>query len=142
MSTAFFNMMKSSFRINTVEILIFMFQSVPGLAWLNRLPTRRRRMIFNTHAVLHRASENIIEGKKAEIMQEFKEQNLSALQQSSFNDDEAKAKDLLYLMIKANMATDVKASEKLDNAELLGQMTTLLLAGESSFAWIAGKRAH
>jgi cytochrome P450 len=126
-STAFFNMMKTSTRLSSLDIIFFILQSIPGMGWISRVPTPRRQMILATHKILHRVSEKIIETKKREIKEEFAAQNLSEMDKSGYD---AKAKDLLYLMIKANMATDVKASEKLDNAELLGQMTTLLLAGE------------
>lgn len=124
-------MLKQSTRFTYLDFLTFVFQSIPGLAWIGRLPTARRRMILSTQKVLHRTSEGIIERKKKEIQQEFKAQNLSSQEEKSFLEDAHKSKDLLYLMIKANMARDVKPSERLDNEELLGQMTTLLLAGES-----------
>lgn len=44
----------------------------------------------------------------------------------------APGKDLLHLMMRANMAHDVSPKEKLDDAELIGQITTLLVAGHET----------
>lgn len=43
-------------------------------------------------------------------------------------------KDLLFSMMRSNLSTDLTDSERMTNAELLGPMTTLLLAGHETTA--------
>ncbi|UZJ57204.1 hypothetical protein CBS101457_006524 [Exobasidium rhododendri] len=133
-STAFGNMMRTTVSFTPLIFLQFVLQSIPGLGWIRFLPTKRREVILNTHEVLQRASKRIITRKRVEIQEEINLQGAVSTQvnEKSFFENGAKSKDLLYLMMKANMAKDVKKSEKLDDAELLGQMTTLLLAGHET----------
>jgi cytochrome P450 len=133
-STAFGDMMRTTVNFTPLAFLQFVLQNIPGLNWIRFLPTKRRQVILKTHEVLQRASQRIIARKRAEIQSEIDSQGgvSTTLNEKSFFENGSKSKDLLYLMMKANMATNVKNSEKLDDAELLGQMTTLLLAGHET----------
>lgn len=124
--------MKTTVNFTPLVFLQFILQSIPGLSFIRFLPTNRRQVILDTHRVLQTTSQQIITRKRQEIQDEIKSQSVSSTDEKNFFEDGSKSKDLLYLMMKANMAKDVRASEKLDDAELLGQMTTLLLAGHET----------
>jgi len=51
-----------------------------------------------------------------------------------------KGRDLLSVLIKANMATDIQDSEKMTDEEVMGQISTMLLAGHettsTSLTWL------
>lgn len=130
LSEAFAKMMRESVALSPLMFLQLVLQNIPGLMWMRLIPTKRRTTMISTHAILQSTSQNIIERKRKEIQEEIKGQSVSLQDEKSFFEDGSKSKDLLYLMMKANMARDVRMTEKLDDAELLGQMTTLLLAGE------------
>ena len=123
--------MKKGLHFSVVDLIQAVIQTVPGMGWIGRLPTPRRQSILNAHAILRRTSDRIIERKKKEVQEDLELHNLSMRKRKTWAKDDSKAKDLLYLMIKANVAAEVQPGQKLDNAELLGQMTTLLFAGES-----------
>lgn len=46
-------------------------------------------------------------------------------------------RDLLSVLVKANMATDLKENERMSDGEMIGQITTMLLAGvfQPSQSW-------
>lgn len=113
-------------------------QGQPGLQWIQYLPSKRaeqRKALYN--AVMGSA-QKIIAAKRAEISKESeaigaKGEKLSkAVFDEDLNSTSISGKDLLHLIIRANMASDVKQSEKLDDEELLGQMTSFLLAGHET----------
>lgn len=93
-----------------------------------RIPqrTETNRKAEQAQAVMRRIGMGLLEEKKAAIL---------AMQQEKGRDIERKdvaGKDLLTLLIKANMAADVPESHRLSDEEVLGrkyfsfELTTLL----------------
>ncbi|PWN54019.1 cytochrome P450 [Violaceomyces palustris] len=109
--------------------------SLPYLGWIRSIPTERQKIITQAYKKLEMVSLNLINRKKAEIQKE-----MQGLSKADFDEKEghydatgvARGKDLLHLMMRANMAEDVSEKEKLSDNELLGQITTLLLAGHET----------
>lgn len=65
------------------------------------------------------------------------DQRLSAVEQAGLRekaDFEGDQKDLLGVLVRANRATDLKPDQRLTRPELLGQLTTFLVAGHETTA--------
>jgi len=140
-AAAFNTMMSATVDIGLVQILQFYLQTLPGMAWVRDLPTQRQRLMRATYAVLERSSQRIIAEKREAIAAELREAAGESEKQASgktftkgaFEDARSSSgRDLLHLMLRSNMASDIKDSERLSDAELLGQLTTLILAGHET----------
>ena len=115
----------------------------PGLGWIGKLPTKRQRDGQIAYNELFQISLGIINRKRAEILKEIEGEVAArggkpgaAFTKADF-DEKPEAhttagKDLLHLMMRANLAADVSPKEKLQDHELVGQITTLLLAGNET----------
>lgn len=135
---SFRSLMKMVSSISIFEIILIGLGRVKGFAWTVNIPTKRRKVIFEARTSLDQTGKSIIETKRNEILTELKEAKNKdgTYNEKSFFDEQeeskGKAKDLLYLMMKANMAPGVRESERMSDAELLGQITTLLTAGHET----------
>lgn len=135
---SFRSLMRMISSVSISEILLVSLGRIKGFAWTVNIPTARRRVIFNSRVALDQTGKSIIETKRREIqaeMQEAKNSDGTYNEKAFFDEQEeskGKAKDLLYLMMKANMAPGVRDSERMSDAELLGQITTLLTAGHET----------
>lgn len=135
---SFRSLMRLVSNISILEILMVALGRIKGFGWTINIPTKRRRVIFDARASLDQTGKSIIDSKRKEIvteMQEAKKSSDTYNEKTFFDDQEeskGKAKDLLYLMMKANMAPGVRESERMSDAELLGQITTLLTAGHET----------
>ncbi|KAG8855329.1 hypothetical protein FRB96_007127 [Tulasnella sp. 330] len=101
--------------------------------WLKLIPTERGRMTKRNKAVMDRVGRKLVEEKKAALLQKKND----GVQLQSKN---VAGRDLLSVLIKANMASDIMDSEKMTDEEMMGQITTMLLAGHettsSSVTWL------
>ncbi|PWY98709.1 cytochrome P450 [Testicularia cyperi] len=155
LGNAFNSLFKASMQITLARFLQLFISSYPGLGWLQRLPTKRQRTVTAAFKQLESVSMQIVEGKKREIREEMRTEVEmrggnkggkagAGFTKADFDEKDtsgtlrkdgvgvAAAKDLLHLMMRANMADDVHPREKLDDSELIGQITTLLLAGHET----------
>lgn len=123
-------------------IRIFL-QTRPGLGWIRSLPSARSDLRKRLYTAFARSANKIIEEKRKQIRAEFAASGASTNEKEGFSkaafDEEMRhsngdssTKDLLHLTMRANMASDTKPSEKLDDVELIGQMTTFILAGHET----------
>ncbi|EJF57472.1 cytochrome P450 [Dichomitus squalens LYAD-421 SS1] len=93
--------------------------------WLNLFPDERLRNLIEAQKVMRRVARQLIEDKKAAI-------------KASSEDDEhvgrgsVHGRDLLTLLIKANMASDIPVDQRLSDDEVLSQIPTFLLAGHET----------
>ncbi|KAN0061905.1 hypothetical protein ACQY0O_005900 [Thecaphora frezii] len=154
-SRTFNELMASLSKIGALRLMQLFLSNFPGLGWIRNLPTKRQRAIERTYAELERVSNDIVARKRREIQGEMLEEKkqrdhgpgltASKMTKADFDQrDETDAafrgdgatvsagKDLLHLMMRANMAADVSPREQLDDVELIGQITTLLLAGNET----------
>lgn len=113
-------------ELSTAVFLIL--SEKPGMSWLRKLPTRRNLLIRSAQKTVENHAREIVNNIRNEILAE--NQGMS----KDLFDDESSPKSLIYRMIRANMATDLKPSERMSNSELMGQMTTLIIAGHETTA--------
>ncbi|KAG8855330.1 hypothetical protein FRB96_007128 [Tulasnella sp. 330] len=96
-------------------------------------PTERGRITRKSMAVTDRVGRKLVEEKKAALLQEKNDE--ASLQQKN-----VAGRDLLSVLIKANTTPGLKSSEKMTDEEMMGQITTMLLAGHettsSSTMWL------
>lgn len=130
------------FRANTggrlSQFLVQYLQKQPGLQWMRYLPSRgdtTRKELYNA---MRDSALKIVAAKRAEIRKEREALGATdeKLSKAVFDEDlktsSSDAKDIVHLIMRANMASDVKQSERLDDDELMGQMTSFLLAGHET----------
>ncbi|KAI8989048.1 cytochrome P450 [Trametes punicea] len=104
----------------------------PILRWI---PTQRGRKAMSAIRVIRRIGRELVEQKKAEIMRETSEKHLDGIERKDLQ-----GRDLLTLLIRANMANDVPESQRLSDEEVIGQIPTFLIAGHettsNSTTWV------
>ena len=74
---------------------------------------------------MQRIGMQILKEKKAEILRESKENN------GEIGKKDLQGRDLLTLLLKANMATDIPDSQRLTDDELLARASSLPLTSYS-----------
>ncbi|KAG8928188.1 hypothetical protein FRC02_007264 [Tulasnella sp. 418] len=98
------------------------------------IPTKRTRDIAAAREVLNRVGTKLINDKRAAVLAEMSHSS------GEIERKNIAGKDLLSVLIKSNMATDVKASSRMDDVEVLAQISTMLIAGHettsTSVVWL------
>lgn len=97
----------------------------PGLKWLRYLPSDRNRRLKESQNVVREHAAKIIDKMRQDILAENKD---------GVTSDVMKPKSVISRMVRANMATDLKPSERMSNEELMGQVTTVIIAGHETTA--------
>ncbi|KAG8990152.1 hypothetical protein FRB93_003318 [Tulasnella sp. JGI-2019a] len=92
---------------------------------LKLIPNSRRSTENRSREVMDRIGLQLVEEKKVALSQE----NGDVRELKSKN---VEGRDLLSVLIKANMASDVKESARMTDHEMIGQITTMLLAGQDT----------
>lgn len=91
---------------------------------LRILPVKQEREFAYAKSVMRRIGSQLITEKKAQILNS----NTSGeVEKASIQD-----RDLLSLLIRANMAKDLPESQQLSDEEILGQIATFLAAGHDT----------
>lgn len=147
LGNAFATLFKMTLKIDLWRFMQLYLSSIPFLGWVENIPNKRKQATQNAYAKVEEVSMKIVEAKKKEIRQEmqaeveargagksggFTKADFDEKETASNGSGNASGKDLLHLMMRANMAADVSPKEKLDDAELIGQITTLLIAGHET----------
>lgn len=101
----------------------------PGLKWLRYLPSDRNRRLRDSQNVVREHATKIIDRMRKEILAEN-----ATMSKDGFASDILKPKSVISRMVRANMATDLKPSERMSNEELMGQVTTVIIAGHETTA--------
>ncbi|KAH9894821.1 cytochrome P450 [Cubamyces lactineus] len=96
---------------------------------LSLIPNKRRKSMASAAAVIKRVGMQLVAERKAAILREASEKHKDGVERKDL-----KSRDLLTLLIKANMAKDVPESQRLSDEDVLGQIPTFLLAGHESTA--------
>lgn len=87
-------------------------------------PSKRNKLLDHSHATTQRVGRDLVARKKAE---------LKALQGGgNIEKDTNVGKDLLSLIVKANMAADLPANQRLTDQEIIDQVSTFILAGSET----------
>lgn len=108
LANAFHEMFNADGRMSIMSIIQF----VVPLARV--IPTRRMRTQKRALAIQQRIGNALIQKKKDAVLS---------------GNAEKEGKDLLSLIVRANMDPDLKATQKMTDEEVLGQITTFFLAG-------------
>ncbi len=129
-------------KIDILRFLQIYLSNFWFLRWVDKIPSQRKRATEGAYKILEEVSQQIVDRKKQEIRGEMAAEvqarstnGAGGYTKADFDEKDTSSsggKDLLHLMMRANMAADVSAKEKLDDAELIGQITTLLIAGHET----------
>lgn len=87
-----------------------------------RIPSERGRQVGRARDVMHRIGLQLVKDKKAAILAE----------KSGMEKKDLQGRDLLTLLLKANMATDIPDSQRLSDEDVLAQVPTFLVAGHET----------
>ncbi|KAG9018779.1 hypothetical protein FRB90_009783 [Tulasnella sp. 427] len=118
---AFMDLFAPNQEINGVAMFAAM---IPGL---RSIPTERGRVVKQSKAVMERVGLQLVKEKRAAIIAASKSEE--GLEKKTVG-----GRDLLSVLIAANMATDVKESERMSDEEVSGQIRTMLIAGHETTA--------
>ncbi|KAL7411750.1 putative cytochrome P450 [Mrakia frigida] len=95
------------------------------------IPSKRAKVTKESLGILNRVASEMVAEKKAAVL---------ALSDGKVEKGDLLGRDLLTLLVRANMASDLPPSQTLSDAELAAQITTFLLAGfetsSTSLTWI------
>ncbi|KAI0644488.1 cytochrome P450 [Trametes meyenii] len=94
---------------------------------LKLFPSKRLTAALESSATLRRVGTQIVAERKAAILREMSEKHQDGVERKDL-----KSRDLLTLLIKANMAKDVPEDQRLSDADVLGQIPTFLIAGHET----------
>ncbi|OCH85826.1 cytochrome P450 [Obba rivulosa] len=92
------------------------------------LPRRRNKPVSNAHRIMRRIGAQLIEEKKREILEEAASHGPGAAPSRQ----DVRGRDLLSLLIKANMAKDVPEGQRMSDEDILAQVPTFLVAGHET----------
>ncbi|CDO71507.1 hypothetical protein BN946_scf184910.g6 [Trametes cinnabarina] len=94
---------------------------------LSVIKDARARRIAHAKEAMKRIGSDLIAQKKAEILRES-----SGKKNANVGRQSLQGRDLLTLLIKANMATDIPDSQRLSDEDVLAQVPTFLVAGHET----------
>lgn len=140
LGNAFQTLFRLTLKIDLFRFLQIYLSNFSFLRWVDKIPSQRKRLTEGAYKILEEVSQQIVDRKKQEIRGEMAAEvqarsNGGGYTKADFDEKDSSSsggKDLLHLMMRANMAADVSPKEKLDDAELIGQITTLLIAGHET----------
>ncbi|KAI0083795.1 cytochrome P450 [Irpex rosettiformis] len=112
----------ASLKISTFSAVIGFLQAFVPL--LRIFKTKNQRLIEEAQRVMRRIGMQLIAEKKASI--------LGTGEQKKIGRKDVVGRDLLTLLIKANMATDIPESQRLTDEEVLAQVPTFIVAGHET----------
>ncbi|KIP05287.1 hypothetical protein PHLGIDRAFT_119937 [Phlebiopsis gigantea 11061_1 CR5-6] len=105
------------------QLFGFLQGMLPPLRLIRTEHTRREAAAL---AVMQRIGRQLIAEKKAALLADAREKGRGVRRRDVAD------RDLLTLLIKANMATDIPESERLSDEEVLAQVPTFLVAGHET----------
>ncbi|KAF8645783.1 hypothetical protein AX16_007578 [Volvariella volvacea WC 439] len=115
LNEAFAALFRSGQRL---RLLPFIRGLVPALRWL---PTERSTESKKAHATMNRIARHLLQESKVAV----------ADNKGSLNDKNQR-RDLLSLLVRANMATDLPESQRMDDEDVMAQVPTFLVAGHET----------
>ncbi|KAI0672480.1 cytochrome P450 [Trametes maxima] len=87
------------------------------------------RRVDRAREVMRRIGSELIQEKKTQIQRELAENKSGG---SSLERKDVQGRDLLTLLLKANMATDIPDSQRLSDEDVLAQVPTFIVAGHET----------
>ncbi|KAE8250685.1 hypothetical protein A4X13_0g4493 [Tilletia indica] len=123
-------------EVDLVQALTIILSENKGFKWLRKIPTKANRSLKHSRQVTQVEARRIVAKGKAEVQAEMAQ--MGTTDKSAFDEGSiaglGSSKSIFNRMIRANMATDVKESERLSDHELEEQLITLILAGHETSA--------
>ncbi|KAK0543580.1 hypothetical protein OC846_004391 [Tilletia horrida] len=123
-------------EVDLFQAITIILSENKGFGWLRNLPTKANKTRDASRAVIDAEAARIVKKGKAEVKAEMAQ--LGAFDKSAFDEGAVSGlgsgKSIFNRMIRANVATDVKDSERLSDHELEQQLITLILAGHETSA--------
>ncbi|OJT11870.1 Cytochrome P450 3A28 [Trametes pubescens] len=105
-------------------IFMFLKNVFPAL---DIFPDERAKRLDHAQEVMRRIGLQLIEEKKAQIAREMSEGKSGGVERK-----DVQGRDLLTLLMKANMATDIPDNQRLSDEDVLAQVPTFLVAGHET----------
>ncbi|OBZ66502.1 hypothetical protein A0H81_13684 [Grifola frondosa] len=93
---------------------------------LQILPDKRAQRTDQAHRVMRKIGKQLIAEKKAAVVKEL------AGEKEDMERKDLQGRDLLTLLIKANMSTDIPEGQRLEDEDVLAQVPTFLVAGHET----------
>nr|BED42950.1 cytochrome P450 monooxygenase [Trametes versicolor] len=101
-----------------MPILLFWFPI------LKRIPMHRTVTVKHASETVHRIGAQLVAQRKTAILREASEKHLKR--------EDLPGRDLLTLLVRANMAEDIPESQRLSDEDVVNQIPTFLLAGHET----------
>jgi cytochrome P450 len=137
LAAAMANLIGAVLDVDLVQAVMLLLSEKPGLSWLRYLPTKRNITMRDSRMVVRDHASRIVDNFKKEIINELSADSKS-VSKDTFDEwtssDNGRPKSVVARMIRANMATGLKPSERMSNEELMHQLTTLIIAGHETTA--------
>lgn len=147
LASIFNNLFSQMADLTLLDFLQSYIRNNTAFSWLDRLlpePPRFSQVVAMGDVMASHAKV-IIEEKKKQIRKEMEAVGITKhndLSKAAFDEDlenvsldgQVRPKDLLHITMRANVASDLRPSERLSDNELLGQMTSFLIAGHETTA--------
>ncbi|KAH9169230.1 cytochrome P450 [Lactarius sanguifluus] len=118
----------------TIKLGEFMFVLQLFFPLFRPIPTARSRDLNRSLEVIRRIGSQLIQDKKAAVLAK-----LSSDASGVVEKHDVQGHDLLSLLIKSNIASDIPESKRMSDEEILSQLPTFLLAGHetssTAIAW-------
>ncbi|KAJ9125098.1 hypothetical protein QFC22_000051 [Naganishia vaughanmartiniae] len=111
LANAFHEMFSADRQFTLMSILAFVFPPA------RYIPTRQMRTQWKALAIQERIGNALIQKKKEAVLS---------------GSVEKEGKDLLSIIVRANMDPDLKPTQRMTDTEVLGQITTFFLAGQET----------
>jgi cytochrome P450 len=92
---------------------------------LRLLPSDHARKIQVARRTMARIGNELLSGAKAAVQE-------STTEKGEIEKNSLHGRDLLSLLVKANMATDIPESQRLSDEDVLAQVPTFLVAGHET----------
>ncbi|KAF5318106.1 hypothetical protein D9619_012269 [Psilocybe cf. subviscida] len=120
LNKAFSTIFRSGTRMSLIPIIRGM---VPALRWL---PADRDAEVKLASRTMERIGAELLRDSKAAVQKESLENGKAQ------SKDTWRRRDLLSLLLKANMATDLPPSQRMSDADVVAQVPTFLVAGHET----------
>ncbi|KAI9443952.1 cytochrome P450 [Lactarius indigo] len=120
--------------ILTIKAGVSMFVFQLFFPLFRPIPTARSRVLNRSSEVIRRIGSQLIQDKKAAVLAELNVDGSGVVEKH-----DVQGHDLLSLLIKSNIASDMPESMRLSDEEILSQVPTFLIAGHetssTAIAW-------
>ncbi|KDN52725.1 cytochrome P450 [Tilletiaria anomala UBC 951] len=139
MAESFNSLIGASSNFSPLSIILFILgRYISVFEYARRQINPQTKAMEKLLASMNRVALDIVHRKREQIIRTMEENGLGAngkLRKSDWEDVSAGSKvDILHQMMKTNMSSDVKDSNRLSDDDILAQISNFLLAGHETTA--------